>query len=172
MAWEFTPDSTETYEVKENGVFKYNIYSAPGVKIHLNDDEELWCRGVAYSKNGVVHTTTSGSFIVPITGKYLVNGSSVNLPAGTTIDASKLAGMFNYDDWSSGKSDITTKDPTVLKARCYICDKDIKSYQYWDFQQSKYKVVMKCCSKEECKFLTEEEIKTVNDQGHWIAFLF
>jgi hypothetical protein len=60
-----------------------------------------------------------------------------------------------------------------LKAKCWICMKELNVSQYTDWESSgkKYKCEMECCGRKETVSLTEEQIKTVNNDGYWLAFM-
>lgn len=62
--------------------------------------------------------------------------------------------------------------PDKLKCTCYVCDKEISpSSQYRDYTTDKYLINIDCHGDHETVRLTDDEIKTVNEQGSWVAFM-
>lgn len=103
-------------------------------------------------------------------GPVTFNGIKIDLPEGIFIDTSNMieprAGhtgdkMF-YNDY-----DKTEK----LKAKCWICQKDISVHQMYNFMTAKEKITISCCQKEQVIELTEKQIKDTNAQGVYWAFM-
>lgn len=80
---------------------------------------------------------------------------------GLTVNGTGDNKMF-YNDY-----DKTEK----LKAKCWICQKDAKVHQIYNFVTAKEKVTISCCQKEQVVELTEKQIKETNAQGVYWAFM-
>jgi hypothetical protein len=72
----------------------------------------------------------------------------------------KQTNMFNWEE------------PTVLKTKCWVCNREFKPSQVYDYSNSHYRVKFEHCGKLEEKNMKEEEIKKCNESGHYYAFMW
>jgi hypothetical protein len=102
----------------------------------------------------------TGCYTITVPGNY-----KIDVPEGYLIDTSHLdhhGDKMFYNDY-----DKTEK----LKAKCWICQKDAKVHQIYNFVTAKEKVTISCCQKEQVVELTEKQIKETNAQGVYWAFM-
>jgi hypothetical protein len=79
---------------------------------------------------------------------------------------------FTVNGTSDNKMFYNDYDKTEkLKAKCWICQKDISVHQMYNFVTAKEKITISCCQKEQVVELTEKQIKETNAQGVYWAFM-
>lgn len=61
--------------------------------------------------------------------------------------------------------------PAKLKAKCWICQKEISPFQHWDFMKNKNIIELRCCKREQKIELLDSEIEKSNAQGVFWAFM-